>query len=352
MEFVEKLKQFAQRIETLRDNLQTEEATKTSIVMPFFSLLGYDVFNPNEFIPEFTADVGIKKGEKVDYAIVINDVPTVLVEVKHITEKLDKHGSQLFRYFGTTKAKFGILTNGQIYRFFTDLNEPNKMDEKPFMEIDILDIKESQISELEKFQKSTFNINKILDIASELKYCNEFKKYFKSELQNPSDELTKLFLTGIYDGVKTQNVLDRFKPIIKKALNAHISDTMADKIKFAFNENVPLEIAEYTPEPVKTPKIVTTDEELESYFIIKNILRPFVDSNNITYKDTESYISICYQGKVTNWICRIILTQNRKVLILPDNNKKELKFPLDNIYDIENYQDELRSVLMRYVKKG
>lgn len=95
--------------------------------MPFFSLLGYDVFDPHEFIPEFTADVGIKKGEKVDYAITKDGKPIILIEAKWCGDNLEKHGSQLFRYFGTTSAKFGILTNGIIYKFYTDLDESNKM---------------------------------------------------------------------------------------------------------------------------------------------------------------------------------------------------------------------------------
>ena len=126
MDFIDKLKQFSKRVESLKDNIQTEEATKTSLIMPFFSLLGYDVFNPDEFIPEFTADVGIKKGEKVDYAILQDGKPVILIEAKWIGEKLEKHDSQLFRYFATCKAKFAILTNGQYYRFYTDLEEPNR----------------------------------------------------------------------------------------------------------------------------------------------------------------------------------------------------------------------------------
>ena len=133
MDFIDQLKQFAKRVESLKDTIQTEEATKTAIIMPFFSMLGYDVFNPQEFIPEFTADVGIKKGEKVDYAIMMNDHPAILIECKSISENLDRHDSQLFRYFGTSEAKFAILTNGIIYRFYTDLENPNKMDEDPFL---------------------------------------------------------------------------------------------------------------------------------------------------------------------------------------------------------------------------
>ena len=121
MEFLEKLKNFSNRIEHLKGNIQTEEATKTSIILPFFQLLGYDVFNPLEFVPEYTADVGIKKGEKVDYAIMINNEPLILIEAKPINTELSvKHMSQLIRYFSVTKAKFGILTNGIIYQFYSD----------------------------------------------------------------------------------------------------------------------------------------------------------------------------------------------------------------------------------------
>ena len=145
MDFIDQLKQFSKRVESLTGSIQTEEATKTAIIMPFFSMLGYDVFNPQEFVPEFTADVGIKKGEKVDYAIIQDGTPVILIECKSITENLERHDSQLFRYFGTTPAKFAILTNGIFYRFYTDLEDANKMDKDPFLTINILDIRDNQI---------------------------------------------------------------------------------------------------------------------------------------------------------------------------------------------------------------
>ena len=138
MDFIDLVKQHSQRVKSLKDNIATEEATKTSLIMPFFAMLGYDVFNPEEFTPEYVADVGIKKGEKVDYAILKDGKPAILIECKWIGEPLASHDSQLYRYFGVSKAKFAILTNGQIYKFFTDLDEPNKMDEKPFLEINRL----------------------------------------------------------------------------------------------------------------------------------------------------------------------------------------------------------------------
>ena len=222
MEFIDELKQFSKRVSSLKDSIQTEEATKTSLIMPFFALLGYDVFNPEEFVPEFTADVGIKKGEKVDYAVMKDGKPVILVEAKWAGEQLEKHDSQLFRYFGTTAAKFAVLTNGIVYRFYTDLDEPNKMDARPFLEINMMNVKPTKANELAKFKKSDFSIEDITSAASELKYTGEIQNKFASELQAPSDEFLRFFLNSVYAGVKTQAVMERFRPILKKALNDFI----------------------------------------------------------------------------------------------------------------------------------
>lgn len=353
MDFIDQLKQFAKRVEGLKDTIHTEEATKTSIIMPFFSLLGFDVFNPQEFLPEFTADVGIKKGEKVDYAILQDGQPVILIEAKSVNENLEQHDSQLFRYFGTTKAKFAILTNGIIYRFYTDLEEPNKMDVDPFLEINILELKESQIPELKKFQKANFDIDEILTVASELKYSNEIKKVFEREMQNPSDDFVKFFLSNMYTGMKTQAVIDKFRGIIKLSLSRYVNEMMNDKIKNALNVNAEITAVQEKSEPEKVPenkmsKIETTEEELEAYFIVKNLLKDCASMDDITYKDTESYINILYKNNVRKWICRLILTPTVKYLIIPDENKKEIRHPIHQIYDIEQYKENLLEVLKRY----
>ncbi|MBR1384071.1 MAG: type I restriction enzyme HsdR N-terminal domain-containing protein [Ruminococcus sp.] len=360
MDFIDQVKQFSKRVESLKDNLLTEEATKTSIIMPFFALLGYDVFNPDEFMPEFTADVGIKKGEKVDYAILNNGEPTILIECKWIGEPLNRHGSQLFRYFSTTNAKFGILTNGRIYRFFTDLDESNKMDEKPFLEIDILNIKEAQVAELKKFHKSNFDIDTIFDVASELKYANEFKLIFSNQLQNPSDDFVRIFLANTYDGKFTQKVVDRFRPILKKSLNTYITELMNDKIKTALGsqdneaqteENTNLENGQDEPVAEKREnRIITTEEELEAYFLVKNLLKNVVDINDVLYKDNERYMAILYKGKTTKWICRFYFNRtSNKYITIPDENKKEVRIDIANIYDIEKRKDQLITAVKRYV---
>lgn len=362
MDFIDQLKQFAKRVDSLKDTIQTEEATKTAIIMPFFSMLGYDVFNPQEFVPEYTADVGIKKGEKVDYAIMKDGAPVILIECKSISENLERHDSQLFRYFGTSEAKFAILTNGRIYRFYTDLDNPNKMDSDPFLSINILDIRENQVVELKKFCKSEFDVDSIFSTASELKYVHEFKNAFAAQIENPSDDLTRLFLQGCYSGQKTQAVIEKFRPLLKKALNDYISETMNDKIKIALggsggsvsvSEKAAPEavIAEAETSELESsePRIVTTEEELEAYFIIKNLLKDVADIKDITYKDTESYINILYKGNSRKWICRLRLTDSVKTLIVPDENKKGEKYALQSVYDLEQYSDTLHAVLSRYL---
>lgn len=361
MDFIDQLKQFAKRVESLKSTIQTEEATKTAIIMPFFAMLGYDVFNPQEFIPEFTADVGIKKGEKVDYAIMMNDHPAILIECKSISENLDRHDSQLFRYFGTSEAKFAILTNGIFYRFYTDLENPNKMDEDPFLTINILDIRDHQVPELKKFCKTEFDIGAIFSTASELKYVHEFKNIFAQQMDSPSDDFTRFFLQNCYSGQKTQNVIDKFRPILRKALNDAVSEMMNDKIKTALGGsggNVTVTEPAKVPdeEPVeedapakKVPNIVTTEEELEAYFIIKNMLSDMVDIKDITYKDTESYINILYKANIRKWICRLRLTPTQKILIVSGEDRKETKYPLKDIYDLVQYKDALRGILQRYL---
>ena len=182
MDFIDELRQFSSRVEKIKDVITTEEATKNSLILPFFQLLGYDVFNPLEFVPEYTADVGTKKGEKVDYAIIVDDEPAILIEAKWCGEPLDKHDSQLFRYFGTTSAKFGILTNGVVYKFYTDLNEPNKMDLDPFLVFNILDIQENIVSEVKRFAKATLDIDAAFNAASELKFTNLIKGFVHATL--------------------------------------------------------------------------------------------------------------------------------------------------------------------------
>lgn len=347
MEFSTQLKTFSKRIESLLPNVLTEEATKNALVMPVFSLLGFDVFNPEEFVPEFTADVGIKKGERIDYAVKINGAPVMLVEVKPATEKLDKHDSQLFRYFVVSKAKFAILTNGINYKFYTDLDEHNKMDLKPFLDINLLELKDSQINEFMKFHKSKFDVNYIFSSAEELKYTTEIKQVVSAQLDQPTDAFINFILGEIYQGRKTQNVLDKFTPIIKKAYNQFINEMMNEKIKSALDSEQKKDVSSEQKTVIELdpglPKIYTTEDEIECYYLIKSILREVVDFNRITFKDTESYFNILLDSNVRKWVCRIYSNSKGKFIIFNSTTHKD-RYEIVNNVDIYNYADILKEV--------
>ncbi|CEP39689.1 type I restriction endonuclease [Paraclostridium sordellii] len=361
MDFIDKVKQHTQRIEIVRGNLATEEATKTALIMPFFSLLGYDVFNPMEFVPEFVADIGTKKGEKVDYAIMREEKPVILIEAKGVNDDLTKHDAQLFRYFTATEAKFAILTNGIVYKFFTDLEEANKMDEKPFLEIDLLNINDMQVAELKKFTKDKFDIDTIFNTASELKYSNLIKAQLNSQLNNPTDEFVRFIIGDFFTGVKTANVVEKFRPIVKKSMQQFVNEFMNDKIKSILNNEVE-ETETVAPEEQETieevaidetieSKVITTEEELEGFNIVRSILSEVVAPEEISYKDVERYCGILYQDNTRKWVCRLYFNSAKKSITISDENKKEVRYYIENISDIYKYKNEILNALDKYLEK-
>lgn len=346
MELANKLKTLSQKITTLRDQIETEEATKTAFVLPFIDLLGYDIFNPTEVIPEFTADIGLKKGEKVDYAIIENSVPILIIECKHWKEDLNTHNSQLFRYFHTSKSRFALLTNGIEYKFFTDLEATNKMDEKPFLEFDITKLKEPTINEIVKFHKTKFDIDQIVNNASSLKYSKEIKKIFSSQLIEPENDFIRFFTSRVYSGRQTEKVLEQFKELVSKSINQFISERVNDRLQNALNKEEEKMVEEQKEsEPKSESKIVTTEEEMEAYRIVKAILRRKIPLNRIAFRDTQSYFGILLDDNNRKPLCRLHLNGKTKYIGLFDVNKKEVRERIESIDDIY----KLDTLLLRTV---
>lgn len=355
MDFKDQISQLASRVEKMKGQIQTEEATKNALVMPFIQLLGYDVFDPFEVNPEFIADLGIKKGEKVDYAIMKDGEPIIIIECKHHLEKLDPHNSQLFRYFHVCKAKFSLLTNGLVYRFYTDLNDANKMDEKPFFEFNITEIKDAQIEELKKFHKSYFDVENISNTASDLKYTNELKSLITSELRNPSAVFVKHFANQVYQGKLTEKILSQFTELVKRSSNQVLNDAITDRLKTALGKeeaNSTESEVKVTSEPVMASEngIVTTEEEIEGFFIVKSILRELVDPKRIVHRDAQTYFAILLDDNNRKTICRLYLG-NKKYLVVLDENKKEIRQEINSVDDIYNHADMLKNAIDKLEKK-
>jgi len=347
MELYNQLKRLAEKIEQLKDKIETEESTKHAFTLPFINILGYDTFNPTEVVPEFTADLGLKKGEKVDYAIFQNGNPILIVECKHWKQNLNVHNSQLFRYFHVTKTRFALLTNGIQYRFYTDLEENNKMDEKPFLEFDITKIKESTAKEVEKFHKSKFDVSLIVDNASNLKYTSEIKTLIDNELLEPSQEFVKLFARKTYSGKLTSRVMEEFTEFVNKAFNQIISEKVNNRLNSALNKEQEKQQEEEVVEEPKS-KIETTEEELEGYQIIVAILRRKIKKERIVHRDTQSYFGVLLDDNNRRPICRLHLNGGVKYISLFDQDKNESKEKIESVDDIYKFEDHLLKTVEYY----
>ncbi len=356
MELFNQLKGLADKVENLKDKIGNEESTKHAFILPFINILGYDAFNPLEVVPEFTADVGIKKGEKVDYAIYQNDAPILIIECKHWNSPLDvSNSSQLFRYFHVTKTRFALLTNGITYKFYTDLVEPNKMDEKPFFEFNILKLKEGHIKEIEKFHKSNFDVEKIVSNASTLKYTSEVKALIKQEMENPSTEFVRHFASPVYSGRLTSGVVEEFTDIIQKAFAQMINDSVNDRLNAALNKEEEKQKSQenelFDDEDLSEEGdngIITTEEELEGYGIVLAILRRKIPKDRVHHRDTKSYFGILLDNNNRKPICRLHLDRSVKYITIFKENRESVKEQIDSVDDIYNYEQTLIDIVDYY----
>lgn len=337
---IEAMNQFIERANQIKDTLETEEATKTALIMPFFSMLGYDVFNPNEFIPEFTADVGIKKGEKVDYAIRINGKVVMVIEAKKVGTNLTKVDSQLTRYFHVTEASIAVMTDGLVYRFYSDLDKSHVMDSSPFFEFDLMSISSAQIQNIEKFKKDCFDVTDILSLASNLKSVNLVKDKMEKEFMNPSDELVKLLIADIHEGTKTKVVIEKYAPIVKKSFQQLVNDKVTHRLNNAintFNEEV---VAE------DVSKVVTTEEEIQFYQIVRSLLMEHVGLERISYRDTESYFNVLLDNNGRKWICRVKFIKDGMNIYLNDGSATLKASSLNEVFQYkEHFTNCLKKLL-------
>ena len=352
MDFIDEVRTRSSRFAERTDHLDTEEATKNALVLPFLQMMGYSIFDPTEVVPEFTADVGLKKGEKVDYALMQDGKPAILIECKNFGNNLDQAEiSQLTRYFTVTDARFGILTDGVLYRFFSDLDEPNVMDRKPFFEFNMLDFTEAEVEGLKRFTKAAFNLDEIVDAARELKYTTEIKRVISKELESPSDEFVRFIVGRVYEGRATQTIRDLFGSLVRQAFVQFINDRISDRLKSALEQeeqedNKPQqEEADLVSDPVDEPKFIAL--EIDALNIIKAIVRDSVDVHRVGLRSTSQYCSVLLDDNRLRAICRLRLRTKNLRLGLLDERKSEELVRLDDLDDLFNHADRLRADVAR-----
>lgn len=358
MELEERLDSLANKIAKQKAVIETEEATKNAFILPFIQLvLGYDVFNPHEVIPEFTADIGTKKGEKIDFAIVKDDEIQILIEAKAIRDPLNiNHASQLFRYFATTNARIAVLTNGEHWHFYTDLERPNRLDDKPFLMVNLSDLDRAHIPEIKKFSKDTFDLDSVINAAEELKYVGEIKRALVTQFSSPDEDWIKLLIAKVYDRPITQRVREQFLPLVRKASKQFLTDQVNERLKAALGSG-----QKYSSSPDEIPHVDSTDnedsiddgiettlEEIEGFQIVRAIAVSETKATRIVHRDNKSYMAILLDDNNRKPIARLHFNGSQKYLGTFDSNKNETRHPIDSLEDIYSFAEVIRNTIHFY----
>lgn len=305
MDLETRIIELSNRVRDHRDFLLTEEAAKNALVMPFLQMLGYDVFNPSEVIPEFTCDVGIKRGEKVDYAICQGDEIHILIECKPASAELSiASASQLFRYFSTTDARVAVLTNGIAYKFFSDIDVPNRMDEKPFFTLDLEAVRKQDLRILEKFTRQSFDIAHIVEEAAKLKLQSLVYKELVREFADPSEEFVRLVASRVRNGRLTGPVKDPFRALIVASVASLVRDRVTDRLTSALNAFNPNDGAQGDREAIDGA-VLTTEEEVAGFTIIRAIAAKLVDPRRVVVRDAKSYCAVLLDDNNRKTIARM-----------------------------------------------
>ena len=343
--------------------LQTEEAAKTALVLPFIQALGYDVFDHSQVVPEFTADFGTRQGEKVDYAIMHGGEPAIIIECKKADDELRvERVSQLSRYFGTTSAHIGILTGGMEYKFFSDLNSENVMDREPFLEIDVRNLKERDLAELQRFAAGQFDLDNVREAARELLYTTGMRAYLEELYEQPDEAFVTLMARRVFtQGNLTSQRRDSFAPMVRRTFHSFVNDHINRHLGNAMvrqsaieSDALPVDENDQPAGPgvqdteQRGGDIVTTVEEQEGYELVRGLVSDVVEASRVTMNDTQQYCGIILDGDSRKTICRFRFGARVKNLCFGDFGN-ETRYRLDTINDINNYADQLREAVRNYL---
>lgn len=333
MVFFEDIANVAEKVRKRAELVKGEEATKMGLIIPFFSALGYDIFDPREVIPEFIADFATRSAgqfQKVDYAIAINGDIVMIVEAKGRDQKPTAHDGQLKRYFnGLLKTKVAIVTNGIEYRFFTDLRHENVMDEEPFFSFNILNYEQKQIENIKLFHRDNFDSSLIKRQAEEMVYLQGMTKLIDNLLRDPSDLFIRFLVDQLstvspncaVEGRVTSKIIEKFKLIVKKSIQNSLVELMTQSISREMGEKSEVivstevdDIERIEPE-LEASNIETTDEELEAFEKVKIIAACSKTYKlEVKYKDVVSYFGVNV-GNPNWWFLRFYLSPNKKSFV-------------------------------------
>jgi len=323
-------KQAISQLKKMLDNFKLNEAielctneaqTRKFLIEPFFIMLNYV---STDLIPEYNADFGDRISQKIDYAIILNKKDTILIEAKKQTSKLsDKEAGQLNGYFNNTKnSKLAILTNGIEYRFYSDVVEPNIIDNKPFFQFNLSNYSEKDIESLIRFDKRFIKIKEIIESAQEIIFAESFEDSLFKELNVPSKDLLKII---------HRNMLFKTK-FNDETQGKMISLINSSLLKCLYDKKVLDEASS------NSLGVITTELEIQAYHTIRTLLiqNKKIPNERISYKDFKSFFNISVDDSSKKVICKLVFN-GKSMKITIENNE----YILEHIDDLLKYKNEL-----------
>lgn len=261
--------------------------------------------------------------------------------------RLDKaHLAQLYRYFSVTSAKFAILTNGRFFHFHSDLEEPNKLDSRPFFTFDITEPNTQILSELKKFEKAGFDVDGILANAERLKYTSALKAEIAQQIESPSEDFVRLIASGVHEGRFTAAVIEQYKGLVRSAFREVIRDSVQDRLSSALAKTET--VAESQDEaPQSEGEVVTTEEEVQAFLIVKAIVSNVMKPRRVVMRDQKSYCGILADNNNRRPIARLHFNRSTKYIGLFDGETED-RVAIEAIDDIYLHSERLRQTAIKY----
>ena len=367
---IEDIKDLAERVPSLQPMLDDEAKTKQFLILPLIRALGYDDANPAEVVPEYTADFGTRTGWKADYALMSGEHPLIVMECKQLSNRLSTDEiNQLGRYFSFVPfagAKIGILTNGVIYKFFTDETEPNKMDEEPFWQVNLESLTDNDLTQFKNFTKDDFNPLGAVQTASRFKYISGMKETLNQQYHQQPDDAFAEWLARPLLPPRSRMTQD-IKEMAQQALREFVEELVTALLRGnqtstpVVEEEAPSEefgaSSEEMEEPLEEGRDTeTTDEELESYAVVKAIVGEVVDSERVTLRDAQQYCAVFLDDNNRRPLCRFHFNRSQKYIGLFDGSRAssgaqiEMRHAIESPQEINNHADQLRETARRYLQ--
>ena len=322
-----------------------EEGTKHALILPLIRALGYNDSDRAEVVPEFIVDR--RSNERVDYAIISGDAPVIVIECKAASVNLsDRRVSQLNRYFNATSARIGILTNGIEYRFFSDFERPNLMDQDHFWEIDVENLEDGDLEQLQTLFGKGFSVEETLDSASRLKDIGMMATVLKAQYNQPDENFVKWLAGAAYSGRSAprwtaQNV-EKFKDLASRAFVNFVGDTMR-----SVQQRASAEANEAEPDK---ERIITTAQEMEAFHMVKAIVRDVIDPARVGYRDRVGHCIVLVDNNGQKPLCHLLFNnERRKQIRLFDENRDRTLHSVGSLDDIYAHAEQLRDTARRYL---